>query len=59
MAEAESGGIETRVSLVLTPEAKVGEYVIIHAGYAISVMNSTEAAETLALFQEMTGSDET
>jgi hydrogenase expression/formation protein HypC len=58
LAEADLGGIETRVSILLTPDAKVGDYVIIHAGYAISVMNSEDAGETLALLREIADADE-
>lgn len=52
-AEVEIGGISRRVSLWLAPEARVGDYALIHAGYAISVMDQAEAAETLVLFEEM------
>jgi hydrogenase expression/formation protein HypC len=49
-AEADIGGIIRRISLWLTPEAKVGDYVLIHAGYAINVLDQEEAEETLRLF---------
>lgn len=52
-AEAEIGGIIRRISLWLTPEAKVGDYVLIHAGYAINVLDQEEAEETLRLFEEI------
>ena len=52
-ADAEIGGISRRVSLLLTPEAKVGDYVLLHTGYAISVIDQEEAAETLKIFEEM------
>ena len=52
-AEAEIGGVSRRVSLVLTPEAKVGDYVLLHTGYAISVISQEEADETLKLLREM------
>jgi hydrogenase expression/formation protein HypC len=58
LADADLGGIETRVSILLTPDAKVGDYVIIHAGYAISVMNSGDAEETLALLREIADAHE-
>jgi hydrogenase expression/formation protein HypC len=51
--EVEVGGISRRVSLWLTPEAKVGDYVLMHTGYAISVLDQAEAEETLELFREM------
>jgi hydrogenase expression/formation protein HypC len=52
-AESEIGGITRNISLWLTPEAKVGDYVLIHAGYAISILDQEEAEETLKLFEEM------
>jgi hydrogenase expression/formation protein HypC len=39
--------------LWLTPDAKVGDYVLLHTGYAISVLDQEEAAETLKLFEEI------
>jgi len=45
--------VSRRISLWLTPEAKVGDYVLLHTGYAISVLDQEEAEETLKLFQEI------
>lgn len=47
------GGISRRISLWLTPEVEVGDYVLIHTGYAISVLDQEEAEETLRLFEEI------
>lgn len=52
-ALVELGGVRRQVSLVLTPEAQVGDYVIIHTGFALSVLDEEEAQETLALFRLM------
>ncbi len=52
-AEVEIGGIGRRVSLLLTPEAKIGDYVLIHTGYAISVVDEEDARETLRLLEEI------
>lgn len=52
-AEAEIGGITRRISLRLTPEARVGDYVLLHTGYAIDVLDRQEADETLRLLREM------
>ena len=52
-AEAEIGGITRRISLQLTPEAKVGDYVLLHTGYAISILDQDEARETLKLLSEI------
>ena len=54
-AEAEIGGIIRRVSLWLTPEAEVGDYVLVHTGYAINVLDQEEAEETLRLLEEIAG----
>ena len=53
MAQVELGGIERQISLALTPEAGVGDYVIVHTGFALSVLDEQEAQETLRLFAEM------
>ncbi len=53
MAEVEIGGVRRLIGLQLTPEARVGDYVLIHTGFAISVMDEEEAAETISLFEEM------
>ena len=52
-AEAEIGGISRRISQQLTPEARVGDYAIVHTGYAISIMDQEEAEETLKILREM------
>ncbi len=57
-AEVEIGGVKRLVSLQLVPEAKIGDYVLIHTGYAISVVDEEKAQETLRLLAELAGSDE-
>jgi hydrogenase expression/formation protein HypC len=52
-ALAEMSGVRIKVSLVLTPEARLGDYVLIHAGFAINVLNTQEAVETLELFEQL------
>jgi len=52
-ADVEIGGISRRISLWLTPEAKVGDYALLHTGYAISIIDQEEAAETLNIFEQM------
>lgn len=54
-AEVEVGGITRRASLWLTPEAKVGDYVLLHTGYAINIVDQEEAKETLRLLEEIAG----
>ena len=52
-ALVEIAGVERTISLAMTPEARVGDYVIVHTGFAISVLDEQEAQETLQLFAEM------
>ena len=52
-AEVEIGGVSRKASIVLTPEAKVGDYVLLHTGYSINVIDEEEAQETLKIFQEI------
>jgi hydrogenase expression/formation protein HypC len=52
-AQVEVGGAARSVSIMLTPEAQAGDYVLIHTGYAISVIDRDEALKTLELFQEL------
>ncbi|OGD16507.1 MAG: hypothetical protein A2V76_00280 [Candidatus Aminicenantes bacterium RBG_16_63_14] len=46
-------GSEVKANFSLVPQARPGDWVIIHAGFAISVMDENEARETLLLFKEM------
>jgi hydrogenase expression/formation protein HypC len=52
-AEVDIGGVGRKVSITLTPEARVGDYVLLHTGYAINVLNEEEAQETLTLLERM------
>jgi hydrogenase expression/formation protein HypC len=51
---AELRGVQRRVSLMLCPEVQVGEHVLVHAGYAIGVVDTEEARRTLELLDAMT-----
>jgi hydrogenase expression/formation protein HypC len=53
MAKVDFGGIAKEACLTYTPEAQVGQYALIHVGFAISLMDEDEAQETLKLIQEM------
>lgn len=57
-AEVDIGGVRRRVSIVLMPEVKVGDYVLLHTGYAINVVDEAEAQETLKILTEMAALDE-
>ena len=52
MARISFSGVVKEVSLVYVPEARVGDYVIIHAGFAISVIDADEAKTTLMWLEE-------
>jgi hydrogenase expression/formation protein HypC len=47
------GGAEKEANLAFVPEAKVGDYVLVHAGFAISVVDADEAAQTLEYFRQI------
>jgi len=53
MAKVDFNGVELEACLEATPEAKSGDYVIVHAGFAISTLSESEAQETLDLFKQM------
>lgn len=55
MGKVSFGGIQKKVCLEWLPDVKIGEYVIVHVGFAISKMNEEEALETIRLFEEMEG----
>jgi len=53
MATVELGGVERKVSLIMTPEAGVGDYVLVHVGFALSRVDEEDALQTLADLQQM------
>jgi hydrogenase expression/formation protein HypC len=53
MARIELDGVRKEISLSLVEDAKVGDYVIVHVGYALQLLDPEEAAQTLALFAEL------
>lgn len=57
-AETEIAGVRRVVSIALTPQAKVGDHVLLHTGYAITVIDEAEAHETLRILQEMANTSE-
>ncbi len=52
-ARVQFGGIVRQVSLSFVPEANVGEYVMVHVGFAISRVDAFEAERTYQLLEEM------
>jgi hydrogenase expression/formation protein HypC len=53
MAEADFGGVRKSVCLQYIPDATVGEYVVVHVGFAIQRLDEASAQETLANFERM------
>ncbi len=57
--EVELAGVRRRIGLHLVPEARVGDYVLVHTGFAINVLDADEAAESLKLFDQMDAMEST
>jgi len=53
LATAEISGVRRTVSTALCPEADVGDWVLIHVGFALHAIDENEARETLALLEKM------
>lgn len=53
MAKVDFGGIFREACLSYVPEAQVGEYCVIHVGFAISILSESDAMETLELLKQM------
>jgi len=58
MAKVDFGGIFREACLDYVPEAKVGEYCVIHVGFAISILSEAEAMETLDLLKRISNFEE-
>lgn len=53
MAKIDFGGVIRSACIEAIPEAKIGDYTIIHAGFALNVLSEAEAMDTLNLLQEI------
>ena len=53
MGKVEFGGISKAVCLVYTPDVKVGEYVLVHVGFAIAQIDESEAQEVFSHLEEI------
>ena len=53
MARVDFGGITREVCMAYLPEARLGEYVVVHVGFALSQVDEEEAARTLADLKKM------
>lgn len=47
------GGVLKEVSLAYTPDAKIGNYVVVHVGFALNVIDEEEAQKTLTILNEI------
>lgn len=54
-AKVDFGGIRKDVNLAYTPEAEIGHYVLVHVGFAISVIDEAEAQRVFQYLEEMGG----
>lgn len=57
MGKVDFGGVFREACLEYIPEARVGNYVVVHVGFAISLLSEQEAAETLAILREVSDID--
>lgn len=53
MAKIDFGGVIREACIEAIPEAKLGDYTIIHAGFALNILSEKEALETLSLLQDI------
>lgn len=53
MGKVDFGGVKREICLEYVPETEVGQYVIVHVGFAISQMSEEEAEETLTLLRQI------
>jgi hydrogenase expression/formation protein HypC len=58
MGKIDFGGVVREVCLTFVPEAKVGDYTIIHVGFALNLIDEKEAQETLTILDEISNQDE-
>jgi hydrogenase expression/formation protein HypC len=52
-ATVDLGGVRKAISIALVPQAQLGDYVIVHVGHAIGLVDPEEAARTLELFAQL------
>lgn len=58
MARVSFGGVVREASLAYVPEAKPGDYVLVHAGFALQTVDEEEARRTLELFEQLGDAEE-
>jgi hydrogenase expression/formation protein HypC len=57
MGTVDFAGVRRKICLEWLPEARLGDYVIVHVGFAISLLDEQEALETLRILKEMGGNE--
>ncbi len=57
MGKIDFGGVTREACLTYVPEAKVGDYTIIHVGFALNLIDEAEAIETLSLLEQISNQD--
>lgn len=57
MGKIDFGGVIREACLAYVPEAQIGDYTIIHVGFALNIISESEAQETLALFRQIAEAD--
>jgi hydrogenase expression/formation protein HypC len=57
MGKVDFGGVIRETCLAYVPDANVGDYIIIHVGFALNLIDEKEAFETLALLEEISNQD--
>jgi hydrogenase expression/formation protein HypC len=58
IAKVDFSGITKDISLSLTPEAQLGDYVLVHVGFALTILSEEEALKTVEFIRTVTGADE-
>lgn len=58
LATVDVSGVTRKISLMLLPEAQVGDFVLVHAGFAIQTIDEEEAKKTMELLKELIGYEE-
>lgn len=53
MGKIDFNGVTKEACLVYVPEAKIGDYILLHVGFALNIISESEAMETLALLREI------
>ena len=58
MGKVDFGGVKKEICLAYVPEAKLGDYTVVHVGFALNILDEAEALETLELLRQIGAMDE-